>query len=175
MQRLTSHPKCPASQAWIPMSGSWIWWYDPYLLVLCEDSSSSLFADARPRFQHVAEVDSCKVLKEDQAWWLKDWLESRFPEAYSYAGIYKFQGYQVIGMGGTVEHRMRAACVGLGMLMCKDRSSLPRQWQPVWDEVHDVTGPPKDSKHRRRRSKLLPGSALTASTDLQTRAARPWC
>ncbi|CAE7525874.1 unnamed protein product [Symbiodinium natans] len=128
-------PSMRHKEAWIPMSGSWIWWYDPYLLVLCEDSSSSLFADARPRFQHVAEVDSCKVLKEDQAWWLKDWLESRFPEAYSYAGIYKFQGYQVIGMGGTVEHRMRAACVGLGMLMCKDRSSLPRQWQPVWDEV----------------------------------------
>ena len=125
---------CPTLQGWTPPA-TWIWWEGRQLVVLCEDSSSSIFASAKQAFQGIAEVESAKVLQEEQPKWLQKQLVSRFPEPY-YGGIYRFRGYEVVGVGVTVEHRLRAACVGLAVLMSSMPSCLPgRQLQLVWDEA----------------------------------------
>ncbi|OLP86998.1 hypothetical protein AK812_SmicGene31832 [Symbiodinium microadriaticum] len=112
---------------------------DNSLVVLCEDRGASLFASSKTMFQWAADVENLSNLQEEhpeQTKELTKWLKQFFPEEYSYGGLFKFDSHKVLALGGTVEHRKRAACVGFVVLLCQDPSKLSPQWRRVWDEVH---------------------------------------
>ena len=46
-----------AREPWLPVSGSWVWWYDrTTLVILCEDELARIFADAKTWFYEAAGV-----------------------------------------------------------------------------------------------------------------------
>ncbi|CAE7322173.1 unnamed protein product, partial [Symbiodinium sp. KB8] len=103
------------------------------------DRGASLFASSKTMFQWAADVENLSNLQEEhpdpeQTKELTKWLKQFFPEEYSYGGLFKFDSHKVLALGGTVEHRKRAACVGFVVLLCQDPSKLSPQWRRVWDE-----------------------------------------
>ena len=108
------------SEFWVPASGSWVWWFGDCLLVICEDQSSSLFSDAKNKFMNVTGSESCESICEEQL--DTKWKElhhamvmAGLPDTF-YAGLFSWGSHRLVGLGRDVEHRKRAACVGLAVL-----------------------------------------------------------
>eukprot|EP00928_Gymnodinium_smaydae_P074708 TRINITY_DN57732_c0_g1_i1.p1 TRINITY_DN57732_c0_g1~~TRINITY_DN57732_c0_g1_i1.p1 ORF type:complete len:631 (-),score=49.17 TRINITY_DN57732_c0_g1_i1:173-1996(-) len=129
------------SEAWVPVSGSWIWWYGKYLMILCEDASSTLFSDARKVFTTTTGADASEVeYKGDvtERYWpelFADLSNANFPDVY-YASVHIWKRHVVIGLGRRLEHRTRAACVGFAMLHAgRAYRWVEPKWRSVCNEV----------------------------------------
>ena len=142
-----------SSSGWLPESGSWIWWLSDSLVVLCEDVGAQVFQEARDWFFQAANVGQ---VPEDQelSRELSKRLQNVFPDIFFMSG-YVCRGCAVLAVGRDLEHRRRAACLGLAALMSRQATGLTDMQQKVVKEVYET-------------SKWLPLGALTRFYDLET-------
>ena len=109
-----------------------MWWQEDYLIILCEDKSSSIFSYARQYFQEVA--DSNDMRKEDKHP-LRHWLEGVFPDIY-FSDLFLCKGCRAVGVGATREHRDRAGYLGLALQMSQPEGP---GWPDQWLRLHKAS------------------------------------
>ena len=132
--------------AWLPVSGSWMWWYEGGLVVLCEDAQAKIFADAKNWFYGAAKL---KVNQEPRRQEITDReliqdLQLVFPDIFC-ANLFQHSKYSVIAVGRDVKHRLRAGCLGLAAQICwESRAPLTETQQLVVDEVKKSRWFPQD-------------------------------
>lgn len=151
-------PEVVKKNAWLPVSGSWIWWHRhrESLVVLCEDAQARIFADAKNWFYRAAGVN-----KEPQSEDLPQRLQQDFQEILPdifYTNFFRHGRYSVIAVGRDVKHRTRAGCLGLAALICQskvDQMQLTEVQRLVVDEV--------------RKSGWFPQEPLQRFYDLESR------
>jgi len=121
-------------ELWMPASGSWIWWLNDCVVVLCENMSSSIFAGAKNHFLEVTGEPSGAALTEEHFA-----LPSGTPDIFC-AGFYNWRGFKVVGVGRRLEARFRAACVGLaGQIGHYDKQPCSQQWRRVRQEIFQTS------------------------------------
>eukprot|EP00437_Effrenium_voratum_P023556 CAMPEP_0181408806 /NCGR_PEP_ID=MMETSP1110-20121109/6491_1 /TAXON_ID=174948 /ORGANISM="Symbiodinium sp., Strain CCMP421" /LENGTH=735 /DNA_ID=CAMNT_0023531289 /DNA_START=46 /DNA_END=2256 /DNA_ORIENTATION=+ len=123
-----------AREPWLPVSGSWVWWYDrTTLVILCEDDLARIFADAKTWFYEAAGV-SQEPERDDLPRSVNQDFQRIFPDVF-FTDRFRHKGHSVIGVGRDVKHRTRAGCLGLAALFQKTAGTLPQPRQRVMDEI----------------------------------------
>ena len=130
-------------QTWVPVSGSWVWWIDQTLVILCEEVGAQIFATARNWFYEAAGVQQ-QPMPEFVWAAAKKHIERIFPNIF-YADLFRYKKYSVIGIGRDLEHRKRAGCLGLAAQICNDqrkdsRPHLTKAQELVLDEISSKSG-----------------------------------
>eukprot|EP00435_Cladocopium_sp_Y103_P032422 s1612_g8.t1 len=128
-------PEAVSKSAWLPVSGSWIWWYRESLVVLCEDAQARIFADAKSWFYTAAGVKE-EPQSEDLPGTLQQDFHRVLPNIF-YTNHFQHGGYSVIALGRDVKHRTRAGCLGLAAQICRDPRTEQMQLTKVQQLVVD--------------------------------------
>lgn len=119
---------------WLPVSGSWAWWHQQSLVVLCEDQLARIFAEAKTWFYEAAEVNE-EPWPEDLKDPLRKDIQRIFPDIF-FTSLFTHKSYRVIAVGRDVKHRVRAGCLGLAAQISNDRGAyLTPAQQLVVDEI----------------------------------------
>ena len=110
--------KPEAVDFWLPSQGTWLWWLQHRLVVLCEDMGAKVFADARKWLQSEAgESIELSEKEEDDCFGL---IKKVMPDILSFPTLFKHGQHEVIGLGREIEHRRRAAHLGFAALRASE-------------------------------------------------------
>ncbi|CAK9090356.1 Uncharacterized protein SCF082_LOCUS42618, partial [Durusdinium trenchii] len=131
---------------WLPLSGSWVWWSSDILVVLCEDVSAQIFADARTWFYEVAEVQQ-EPEEQRAPRELNQRTQQIFPDIF-FTSLFRHQTHAVVGVGRDLEHRKRAGCLGLAARISRGSLCLTRVQGQVVDEVFQSPWLPQEPIQR---------------------------
>ena len=131
---------------WLPLSGSWVWWSSDILVVLCEDVSAQIFADARTWFYEVAEVQQ-EPEEQRAPRELNQRTQQIFPDIF-FTSLFRHQTHAVVGVGRDLEHRKRAGSLGLAARISRGSLCLTRVQGQVVDEVFQSPWLPQEPIQR---------------------------
>ena len=139
--------KPEAADFWLPETGSWLWWFQHRLVVLCEDVGAKVFADARNWLRSEAGQTVEWTEEEGKSLDSFRWqLKHVMPYILNFPTLFKHGDLEVIGLGRDIEHRRRAACLGFAALWSSE--TLTPKRRKVAEEVRAAGWFPKDRIER---------------------------
>ena len=90
--------KPEAADFWLPETGSWLWWFQHRLVVLCEDVGAKVFADARNWLRSEAGQTVEWTEEEGKSLDSFRWqLKHVMPDILNFPTLFKHGDLEVIG------------------------------------------------------------------------------